>query len=185
MALVDQMMRASRLDIPFYEEVERDTTQTNNALTVVVVTALAAGISGAISGAMSGAGGGTIVLGLIGGIVAAVIGWGVWCGIVYFVGTKMFGGTATWGEVLRTVGFAQSPNVLRILSFIPILGALISLVAGIWALIASVIAVRQSLDIGTGAAVIVSIIGFVVYILIFAIVGGILGLGGMALGTLG
>src|SRR5688500_12358510 len=141
MALVDQMMRASRLEVPFYEEVERDESQTNNALTVVVITALAAGVSGAIGAAVAGTGVGSIVLGLVGGIVAAGVGWALWCGIVYFVGTSIFKGTATWGEVLRTVGFAQSPNVLRILGFIPIVGGLISFIAGIWALVASVIAV--------------------------------------------
>ena len=41
MALVDQMIRASRLDVNLYEEVEKDTTQTNNALTVVVIFYLA------------------------------------------------------------------------------------------------------------------------------------------------
>lgn len=183
MALVDQMVRASRLEVPLYEEVERDTSQTNNALAVVVISALAAGIGGAISEAMSGAGGGAIVAGLIGGIVAAVIGWALWCGVVYWIGTTIFKGTATWGEVLRTVGFAQSPGVLRILGFVPVLGGLVNLVVAIWLVVAGVIAVRQALDLGTGAAVVVSILGIVVYIVIFGIVAAILGLGGMMMGA--
>jgi hypothetical protein len=183
-ALTDQMVRASKLEVPFYEEVERDLNQATNALTVVVIAALAAGISAAISGAMRGAGGGTLVGGLIGGIITAIIGWAVWCAIVYFVGTSLFGGTATWGEVLRTVGFAQSPGVLRIFGFIPVLGGLINLVVAIWLIVAGVVAVRQSLDISTGGAIVVSIIGVVVYAVINLIVLGIFGLAGAVAGAI-
>lgn len=185
MALVDQMVRAARLDIPLYEEVERDTSQTQNAMIVVIISALASGISGAISASMRGDGGGSVVMGLIGGIVAALIGWGLWCGVVYLIGTSVFKGTATWGEVLRTVGFAQSPGVLRIVGFVPVLGGLVNLVVAIWLLVTGVVAVRQALDLGTGAAIVISIIGVVVYAVIFAVVAGILGLGGALLGGLG
>ena len=183
MALTDQMVRASKLEVPFYEEVERDVNQTTNALTVVVITAVAAGVSATISGVIHGAGTGPILVGLIGGIIAAVIGWAVWCGIVYFVGTSLFGGTATWGEVLRTVGFAQSPNVLHIFGFIPVLGGLINFVAAIWTLIAGIVAVRQSLDISTGAAIVVSVIGAIVYAVIFLVIGAVLGLGNLLVGA--
>ncbi|HZR00630.1 MAG TPA: YIP1 family protein [Chloroflexota bacterium] len=183
MALSEQMIRASRLDIALYEEVERDLNQTSNAVTVVVITAVAAGISGLISGAMRGAGAGVLIGGLIGGIIAALIGWLLWSGIVYVVGTTLFRGTATWGEVLRTVGFAQSPNVLRIFGFIPILGGLITLVAGIWTIVTTIIAVRQSLDIGTGAAIVTAVIGGIVYFLVFLVIGAVLGLGGLLMGA--
>src|SRR5262245_50887240 len=111
--LVDGMIRAARLDTLLYEDVERDTNQTSHALIVVVIAAIASGIATAVRPDM-----GSPVLGLIAGVVGAVLGWAVWTGCVYFVGTNLLGGTATWGEVLRTVGFANSPNVLQIIGVI-------------------------------------------------------------------
>jgi hypothetical protein len=193
LALTDQMIRASRLDVNLYEEVERDTTQTNNALTVVVISAVAAGIGAAISQAMASpppgapaaaAGCGGIVLGLIFGVIAALVGWAIWTAIVYYIGTSMFGGTATWGEVLRTVGFANAPGVLRVLIFIPVLGGLINLLVSIWLIVTTVVAVRQALDITTGKAIIVSIIGGIVAFIVIAIIGVIFAIPAIAIGAM-
>jgi hypothetical protein len=170
-SLPDRMMRAARLNVPLYEEVEADTTATTQALTVVVIVALASGIGSALSGVS----GGNVIGGLIQGIVGALIGWAVWSWVIYFVGTKLFGGVATYGEVLRTLGFAESPGVLTILSFIPILGGIIALVAGIWILVASFIATRQALDISNGKTVGTIVVAICALVVVFAIIAAILG----------
>src|SRR5215203_3070424 len=103
--IVDRMVRAARLDSALYNEVEADTTATQQALLVVVIVSLCGGIGGAIRGAQAGVGAG-IVGGLIGGIVLSLCTWGFGAFIMYFVGTRLFKGTATWGELLRTLGFA-------------------------------------------------------------------------------
>src|SRR5215470_2642958 len=90
-SLPDRMLRAARLNVPLYEEVEADTTATTQALTVVVLVALATGIGNAIAGASRG----NVVGALIGGIIAALIAWAVWSFVTYFVGTRFFGGVAT------------------------------------------------------------------------------------------
>jgi hypothetical protein len=188
-SLPDRMMRAARLSVPLYEEVEADTTATTQALTVVVIVALASGIGSAITASMNQAGGGNAIGGLIGGIISALIGWAVWSYVIYFVGTKMFGGVATYGEVLRTLGFAETAGVLTILSFIPVLGGIISLVAGIWVLVASFIATRQALDISNGktiGTIIVAIIALLIVVTVIGIILAALGLGAAAgLGLLG
>jgi hypothetical protein len=111
----------------------------------------------------------------------------VWSFITYFIGTRVFKGPqteATYGQLLRCIGFSDSPLVLSILSFIPLLGGLIGFVAWIWALVAMVIAVRQALDFSTGRAIATCIVGFIVLIVISAIVGlltgGLIALGGLA-----
>jgi hypothetical protein len=87
------------------------------------------------------------------------------------------------GELLRTIGFASSPGLLRVLGIIPILGALIGLIVSVWMLVAFVIAVRQALDYkSTGRAVAVCLIGFVVY---FVIMIGISVIGGVGAGIFG
>ena len=177
MALVDQMIRASRLDTSLYEEVEADTTQTNNALTVVVITAVASGIGAALRAGMNpdpNMPAANPIVSLIGGILVALLGWAVWTACVYWIGTTFLGGTATWGEVLRTVAFAYSPNVLLLLQFVPVLGGLLAAIVGIWTLVAVVVAVRQSLDVGTGKAIIAALLGLILFVIVAAIIGGIL-----------
>src|SRR5438034_117843 len=82
-------LRAARLEVPLYEEVEADITATNQALTVVVIVAVAAGIGTAL------AGGGNPIASILGAVLRALIGWAVWSYVIYFVGTRMMGGTAT------------------------------------------------------------------------------------------
>src|SRR5438067_3379003 len=104
-----------------YEEVEADLTATSQAATVVGIVAVCSGLGSGIGQIMAG-NAGAAVLGFIGGIIMAFIGWIAWAYITFWVGTSIFKGTATPGEMLRTIGFAQTPGVLSILVFIPILG---------------------------------------------------------------
>jgi hypothetical protein len=183
-SLTDRMIRAARLDTSLYNEVEADVNANTQALMVVVLAALAGGIGAAIGAQLSNQGGGAVVGGLIGGILAELIGWAVWSFVMYFVGTRLFGGTATYGELLRTLGFAYSPGVLLILRFIPFLGGLIALIVGIWRLITGFIAVREALDLDNGktiATIVVGIVGYLIVLFIVALVLGTIGLGAAAL----
>lgn len=161
-SLVDRMIRAARLDASLYEEVEADPAAMGQAMTVVVLSAVAAGIGGIRHGGLSG---------LLIGLLVALVGWFLWVAIIYLVGTKLMPEPQTdadMGQLLRTIGFASSPGIIRVLGFVPVLGWLIGLVAAIWMLVATVVAVRQALDYtSTGKAVLVCVIGFVVY-LVFA-----------------
>ncbi len=166
-SIIDRMIRAARLEPQLYEEVEHDRSATSQALLVVVIGAVAAGI-GALSGGIGG---------LIFGIIAALVGWAVYAFIAYWVGTTIFKGpqtSATWGELLRTLGFANSPRVLLVLTVIPIVGIFVGLAVFIWMLFTTVIAIRQALDFDTGRAIATAVVSllaqFVIYIVVFAIV---------------
>ena len=166
-SIIDRMIRAARLDPQVYEEVEHDQSATGQAMIVVVVGALAAGI-GALSGGVDA---------LVIGVVASLVGWAVYAFIAYWVGTNIFKGpqtSATWGELLRTLGFANSPRVLLVLVIIPVVGLIVALAVFIWMLLTTVIAIRQALDFDTGRAIgtaVVSLLAqFVVYAVVFAIV---------------
>ena len=127
--LVARMIGAATLNIQTYEEVEADSTATGQAAAVVAMVAVASGI-GAIGGGLSSA---------IFAPVGALLGWLVWAGVTYLIGDKILGGTATWGELLRTLGFAQSPGVLYLLAVLPLVGWVIRLVLPFWMLVAGVI----------------------------------------------
>ncbi len=171
-SLTERMLGAARLDVATYEEVEADTTATGQAAMVVAIVAVAQAIGAA------GEGGRGIIIALLG----AVLGWVVWAGITYLIGDKLFGGTATWGELLRTLGFAQSPGVLYVLGIVPLLGGLIRFAVGIWILIAGIIAIRQALDFGTGRAILTAVVGWLAIAIPLAILGT---MGAVARGAFG
>ena len=156
-----RMKGAAMLDVNTYEDVEADLNATGQAAGVVALVAIAQAIGSIGMGST----------GIIMGIVGAIVGWLVWSGITYLVGDKLFGGTATWGELLRTIGFAQAPGVLYVLAIIPILGWIVRFAVGIWILIAGIIAIRQALDFSTGKAVLTAIVGWLVVVIPMAILG--------------
>jgi len=159
------MIRAARLDVNLYEEVEADKQATGQAMGVVVLSSLAAGI---------GSVGATGISGLVIGTVVALIAWFIWAFITYFVGTKILPEPQTradYGELLRTIGFSSSPGLVRILGIIPVLGSFIFILSGIWMLVAMIIAVRQALDYkSTLRAVGVCIIGWIIQLVVLWIV---------------
>jgi hypothetical protein len=156
----DRMKGAALPHIDTYEEVEADQTATGQAAGVVALVAVAQAIGGAGEGGF----------GIFAGVMSALLGWLLWAGITYLIGAKVFGGTATWGELLLTIGFAQTPGVLHVLGLIPVLGGLIRFGVVIWVLIAGIIAIRQALDISTGKAILTAVLGWLVIILPLAIV---------------
>lgn len=177
--MIDRMVRAARLDPRVYEEVEADTSATFQAALVVAIIALFGGFGSAVSLIMfdtetlfevPGGPIGVIIL----QIIVALIGWGIWALITYVVGTAIFDGTANWSELLRVLGFAQTPGLLNLFSFIPLLGLLISAFVGLWQLLAGLIGVRQALDFSTSNAALTILIGWIIWFLlrIFVTVGG-------------
>ncbi len=177
--LVDRMIRAAKLDVNLYEEVEADKTATRQALLVVLIYSICAGIGSGLAMVWD-EGVGRFFLSLFVGLISALVFWLIWSLITYLVGTKFFKGPktkATYGELLRTIGFAATPGVLLIFVFIPFVGVIISFLVWIWMLVAMVIAVRQALDFTTGRAIGTVLVGGVVYLFVALIIGMVLGLG--------
>lgn len=170
-SFTERMMGAAKLDPAIYEEVEHDTGALGQALGVVLLSSVAAGI-----GAMGQMDLGTA---LIVGTIGALLGWVVWAFLTWIIGTKLLpekDTEADMGQMLRTIGFAAAPGILRVLGFIPGIGGLVVLVASIWMLAATVVGVRQALDYtSTWRAVGVCVIGWLILVAvqvgIFAAVG--------------
>lgn len=166
----ERIIRSAKLDAQVYEEIENDAGAMRQAMTVVVLSGIAAGI-----GSMTKAGFAWIFI----GTVAALIGWYIWAYLTYFIGTKILPEPqtkATLAELLRTIGFSSSPGLIRVLGVIPVLRGAVFLVASIWMLAAMIIAVRQALDYkSTWRAVGVCAIGWVIQILIFILLFSLLG----------
>lgn len=166
----DRIIRAAKLDVSLYEEVEADKGALGQSMGVVVLSSVAAGL-----GSIGRAG----FSGILVGTITALISWYVWAYITYFIGTKLLAESQTKadpGELLRTMGFSSSPGLIRILGIIPGLRWIVFLIGGIWMLVAMVIAVRQALDYqSTARALGVCIIGWIIQAAIFALLFSIFG----------
>ena len=171
-SLTERMIGAAKLDAATYEEVENDPTAMGQAMTVVVLAAVSAGI-----GTIRYAG----MTGLVSGTLGALVGWFLWAGVVFLVGTKLLPEPQTkadFGELLRTIGFSASPGVLSIMGVIPIFGGLVRILLMFWQLAAMVVAVRAALDYQTtGKAVVVCLIGWLAYVVVGFFLVSLVGIG--------
>ena len=165
--IIGRMIGASSLNAHTFEEVEADTSATKQAVLVVALVAAATGIASLKTAGLSG---------LFLGIVVGIAGWAIWAWIVYLIGTKILATHEThanWGQLARTLGFAQSPGILKVFGAVPIVGAIILLVVSVWTFVAMVIAVRQALDdTSTVRAIGVVLLGFIPYLILLLIVLG-------------
>ena len=166
-----RMIRAAKLEVTLYEEVEADKSALGQAMGVVILSSVAAGI-----GTISRGG----LLAMLVGVVASLIGWYVWAYLIYLIGTKLLPEPQTKAdhkELLRTVGFSSSPGLIRVLGIIPGLASIVFPIAAIWMLVAMIIAARQALDykstlLTIGVCAIGWIVQVVLLLLAFYIFGG-------------
>jgi len=163
-SMQNRMIRAAKLDVQLYEEVEADKGAMGQAMGVVVLSGVAAGIGNFANGGP---------LGTVTATIAALVGWYVWAFVTYFIGTRLLPEPQTradHGELLRTIGFSSAPGLIRVLGIIPGFTGLVFSVAGIWMLVAMVIAVRQALDYkSTWRAIGVCVIGWVIQAVLLAV----------------
>lgn len=166
-SLTDRMIGAARLDPATYEEVEADTTATGQAAVVVLLSAIAAGI-----GAYGEAG----LPGLVAMSLTSLLSWYAWAAVTYVVGVRFLPGPRTdadIGQLLRTTGFSAAPGCLQVLGLVPGIGRLVVTATGFWMLASMVVAVRQALDYeAIGRALLVCVIGFVIYFAAVMLVAG-------------
>jgi len=166
----NRIIRAARLDVALYEEVEADKSALGQAMSVVVLSSIAAGI-----GSTSQAG----LLGMLMMVVVSLVGWYIWAYLAYFIGTKLLSEPQTkadHGELLRTIGFSSSPGLIRVLGIIPFLRSIVFTIAAIWMLVSMVIAIRQALDYNsTLRAIGVCVLGWIVYVVMFILLSLLLG----------
>jgi len=163
--LTGRMIGAMQADVKTFTEIESDPNAMGQAVTVIVIAAVASLIGNFFrAGLIAG----------IGGLIGSLIGYALFSLMVFLIGTKLMPEPATkadFSETFRVVGFAAAPGVFNVLAIIPFIGPLIGLVVAIWSLVIGVIAVREVLDYSnTGRAIIVSILAFVVCVIVYMVI---------------
>lgn len=143
--MIGRMLGAAQLKTATYEEVEHDQGAMVQALLVVIIVTIAT-IVGQLLGSTDDV---DAVRALGIGIVRGVAGWALWALVIWIIGgaiLKTEHTEANWGQIARGTGFAQTPGILNVLVFISAISLLIGLVTFVWTFVATLIAVRQTLD---------------------------------------
>jgi Yip1-like protein len=140
-----RLVGATALDVSTYEEVENDRGATAQAVAVVVLSSLAAGL-----GARGFGGGDAPAVAFYGAV--ALVAWGAWALLTYEIGVRILPEPQTRadvGELLRTTGFATAPGLLRVFGLLPGATVPVFVVTAVWMLAAMIVGVRQALDYTT------------------------------------
>ena len=155
---IRRMVGAALLNSNTYEEVEADRGATGQALAVVLLASVGTAVGWV--GVTPGRVWTMAVLSVV-----AVAAWISWALLTYLIGALLMPEEQTQanpGELLRTLGFAQAPGILRAFGALGGLGPLVVGVTALWTLATMVVAVRQALDYtSTWRAVGVCIVGWV------------------------
>jgi hypothetical protein len=180
MTFGERVIGALKLDPNTFEDIERDPTAMGQAVGVIVLAAVSTGIGNIWWGGISG---------IVFQIIINLIAYAFWAVVVWLVGTKVMPDPATkaaFPETFRVIAFAAAPMVLGAVTIIPLLGWLLLFVLWLWSIAAMVIAVKAVLDYtDTFKAVIVVVIGFVVNLVVSAILGAVFVGSAMLSGALG
>jgi hypothetical protein len=157
-SFLTRLTGAALLNAAVYEEIEADRSATPQALMIVLFSSFAAGLGGlGLARANPTA--------LVGIGLLALAGWMAWALLTLQIGLRVFPSAATqanFGQMLRTLGFASAPGILRVFGAMPGATATVFAVTAVWMLIAMIVAVRQALDYtSTARAVAVCTLGFV------------------------
>ena len=132
-----------------------------------------------LSSLAAGSGAAALGVGVITSMVVAVLSWVIWAFLTYVIGTRLLPEPQThadMGQLMRTLGFAQAPGVLRIFGGLPGIGPLVLGVVSVWMLVAMVVAVRQALDFTTTwRAAVVCLLAWLAVIIPAALLLGLMG----------
>ena len=168
-SLVRRVLGALCLDAATYEEVEADRTATTQAMLVVVLSSLGAAIGNA-----RGSSGLTLEAVAL-GLAISLLGWISWALLLLFLGTRLMPTADTRadaGELLRTIGFAAAPGMLRAVEIFGIARPLWFPLTSIWMIAATTMAAKQALDYAsTARAVAVCALGWAISVAVAAGIG--------------
>ena len=164
--MLQRMIGAALFNAQTYEEVEADQNALGQALTVVILVTICGAIGGLVGDIIEGATALGLFVGLCIGLAFGIVRWALWVTVILMVGRGLLRTSDTqtnWSEVGRVLGFAYTPGLLSIFSWIPGIGWLIVVVAFFWTLAAAIMGVRQAMDFdNTGRAILVVVVAGVV-----------------------
>lgn len=190
----DRLIGVIRLNRPIYEAIKRDPRATTQALLIVVFLGLASGIAltttsfavdttgmdaetasmvNQIAQAFTFETNGQKVMALVSSVITSLLSWYISSWLLAFVGNRMshqLGERTTSEQMRRLVGWGYAPQLASFLAPIPVIGAFLAFVGGIWALVTAVMAIRVAFNVGIGRAIAIEALAVLVYVIGIVIV---------------
>jgi len=162
-----RLVGAACLRSAIYEDVEHDASATLQAAVVVVIASFTSSVAWYFGMASAWL--------IATGAVRALIGWLAGAAVLWVIGTRLLPGRKTeadLGQLLRTVGFAQTPGLFGVLAAVPVAGLFVPFLVAMWVIAATFVAVRQALDYdSTFRAVLVCLLGWIVSVIVVYVTG--------------
>jgi hypothetical protein len=162
-----RLIGAACLRAATYEDVEHDASATAQAGVIVVIASFTTSVAwyfGTQSGWL-----------IVHGALQSLVGWLAGSALLWVIGTKLMPEPATeadLGQLLRTLGFAQTPGIFGVLAAVPVVGIFVPFLVGMWVIAATFVAVRQALDYtSTLRAAVVCLLGLVVGVIVVYLTG--------------
>ena len=187
--LTERIIGAFTFRSGVYAEVEEDTNFTKTAWILVVVVAFLNQIGSFASSELV-----NWLVGAVVGTIFAVVAFAVGALVINWVGRGVYKAEVTFDELVRTLGLAYVWQVVGVLGVVSAFSVALScilapvmVIAAILLVVAWFIAAKEALDLDWVKTIITVILGWlslIVITAIAAIVVGLLGFGGAALGGL-
>jgi len=183
--MIEKIIGAFSFKPGVYVEVKKDASFTSSAWLIVSITAIlnAIGTSAVISHLRLGA---WLVSALF-AAVFAVLGFGLACFVIAWVGKTVFNTTASFDEVVRPLGLARVWHIVGVLGILALITPALGCVTGIFSLAAAIlgfiawlIAVREALGLEWPQAIATVVLGMIVVMVVTMIAGVVLGAFGLA-----
>ena len=140
MTVIERVAGVLRLQPRAFEDIEADVHANGQALGIVVLSTLAAGVGGGFYGGPGG---------MVAEALGAVVGWVMWAAVTYVLGARLLPERDTrtdMGELLRVIGYSYAPSFFALFAGLPLVGYGIRVAVDFWLLATTVLAVRQALD---------------------------------------
>ena len=139
---LNRMLGASVLNGDMYEELERNPATTGEAVAVVVLASIAGSLGTGFSGD-------DVWMRLAVASLMSLALWLAWAMLAFQIGTRLLpeaGTHATWGELLRTTGFAATPGLLQVFGAVTPWASELFIASVLWMFAAMVLALQRALD---------------------------------------
>ncbi len=158
--MLQQMVRAARLDRRFFTELIFDDYATGNAVMVVAASYALIALMFAFGRPLQ-----LSLIGLLRLVLGGLVGWLVLGGGLWVVGVKLFNGSARGQTVLRLIGFAHAPLVVSAVGLLlpAPLDTVIVVVGIVWFFVAVASAIRVLFDFDLSHAASATLLSFAVW----------------------
>ena len=148
-----RMRRVLTLDRSVYAEIERDPAGTRQAVWVVAVVAAAAAL-------------GTVLIAswhpgaVLGAVLAALLHWLLWSGLIYLIASVLYGRRVPLQPLVRGLGYAQTPQLLAVLAFVPVVGAWVGMGSGLLTMLSGNLAIGDAFGLSLRQALAIRLVSF-------------------------